>query len=200
MNTFSKIGIFGGSFNPIHIGHLIIANFFVIEHNLDICFFVPNHISPFKTNENESIEDFHRLKMIELAIRNNPKFAIETFEIDKGGISYTFETILHFKTKYPLSELFLLIGYDQLKLFTQWKNWEIILENSFLVAARRNTNAFDKNLLPPKYQEKILYLENPIIEISSTQIRNYIKTSKSIDYLVPEEVKNYIKMNNLYRD
>ncbi|MGB9770850.1 MAG: nicotinate (nicotinamide) nucleotide adenylyltransferase [Candidatus Kapaibacteriota bacterium] len=192
------IGIFGGSFNPVHIGHLIIANFFVNEFTLDKCFFVPNHISPFKLNDPEQLDDYHRLKMLELAIKGNPKFAIDTYEIDKKAISYSFETILYFKSKFQTANLFFLIGTDQLEKFTQWKSWNIILENANLVVARRNFVETKKDFLPIEYHNKIFFLNNPIIEICSTLIRDLIKANKSIDYLVPEKVKTYIQKNNLY--
>lgn len=195
-----KIGIFGGSFNPIHIGHLIIANFFAWEFELDYCFFVPNFISPFKLEQQELNSVQHRFKMISLAIKGNPKFKIDDYEIQKGGISYSFETILHFKDKFPNSTLFFLIGSDQTDKFTQWKNWETILENSYLVVARRDLRRNIKNFLPRKFLGKINYLNNPIIEISSTRIREFISNNIPIDYLVPKVVQNYIYKNKLYKN
>ncbi len=201
MNKPTRIGIFGGSFNPIHIGHLITAEYFVEDCNLDTCFFVPNHISPFKINDSELISSLHRLEMLNLSIQNNPKFLVNDFEIKKGGISFTFETILYFKGIYPNDSLFLLMGTDQIANFNQWKNWEIIVNNSIIVAAHRNvssgTEKIDRGVFA-EYSQKIVYLKNPIIEISSTEIRNRIKSGKSIKYLVPESVRAYIESNRLY--
>jgi nicotinate-nucleotide adenylyltransferase len=201
MNKPKRIGIFGGSFNPVHIGHLIIAEYFVEDLNLDTCFFVPNHISPFKVNDSELISSLHRLEMLNLSIQNNPKFLVDDFEIKKSGVSFTFETILYFKRKYPNDSLFLLMGTDQIANFDQWKNWEIILNNSIIVAARRSifngTEKIDTSVFA-KYPEKIICLKNPIIEISSTEIRNRIKSGKSIKYLVPPGVQSYIESNRLY--
>lgn len=200
MNNPKRIGIFGGSFNPVHIGHLIIAEYFTEDLNLDICFFIPNHISPFKVNDSELILGSHRLEMLNLSIQDNPKFFTDDFEIKKSGISFTFETILYFKRKYRDDSLFLLIGSDQIPNFNQWKNWEIILNNSALVVARRNildAKSTDTNVAS-EYLEKIIYLNNPVIEISSTEIRNRIKSRKSIKYLVPTNVQSYIESNRLY--
>ncbi|MEJ5286350.1 MAG: Nicotinate-nucleotide adenylyltransferase [Candidatus Kapaibacterium sp.] len=193
-----NIGIFGGSFNPIHIGHLIIANFFISNFNLDQCYLVPNHKSPFKIEDQEQIADQYRLEMINLAIEGNPKLQVDTYEIKKGGISYSFETVLHFKNKFTSSNLFFLIGTDQAKKFTLWKNWKTILENCYLVVARRDFEPISKDFVPNEFHNSIFFLQNPIIEISSTLIRDLVQNGKSIDYLVPEKVKNYIYRNNLY--
>lgn len=201
MNKPQRIGIFGGSFNPVHIGHLIIAEYFVEDLNLDACFFIPNHTSPFKVKDSELISSLHRLEMLNLSIQNNPKFFVDDFEIKKGGISFTFETILHFREEHPNDSLFLLIGADQIANFTQWKNWKIILNNSILVVAHRNISGgmkkIDTNIFA-EYPERIIYLKNPAIEIASTEIRNRIKSGKSIKYLVPETVQSYIESNKLY--
>lgn len=201
MNKSKRIGIFGGSFNPVHIGHLIVAEYFVEDLNLDTCFFVPNHISPFKVNDSELISSLHRLEMLRLAAQNNPKFLVNDFEIKKGGTSFTFETVLYFKREYPNDSLFLLMGTDQIANFSQWKNWEVILNNSIIVAARRNVpNETEKihTSVFSKYPDKIVYLKNPIIGISSTEIRNRIKSGKSIRYLIPESVQSHIESNRLY--
>ncbi len=196
----SQIGIFGGSFNPVHIGHLIIANFFVEEFKLDYCYFVPNFISPFKIEEYELIPPQGRLEMLKIAIEDNPKFKIDSFEIDKGGISYTFETIQYFQHRFPYSKLFLLIGSDQAEKFTQWKNWGTILNASYLVIARRTLNNLDLQYsnIPSSFHSKIFFLNNPLIEISSSNIREYIKKGFSIKYLVPEKVNNYLEKNKFF--
>lgn len=201
MNKPQKIGIFGGSFNPVHLGHLIVAEYFVEDLNLDTCFFVPNYISPFKVNDSELISSLHRIEMLRLAVQNNPKFLVNDFEIKKGGISFTFETILYFKREHSNDSLFLLMGTDQIANFSQWKNWEMILNNATIVVARRNgpneTEKIHTNVFS-ECPEKIIYLKNPIIEISSTEIRSRIKSGKSIKYLIPESVQSYIESNRLY--
>ncbi len=195
-----NIGIFGGSFNPIHIGHLIIANFFVSETNLDVCLFVPNSTSPFKFYNKDVADAQHRIKMIALAIKGNPKFKIETYEIDQGGISYSFDTVLFFQNKFPQSSLHFLIGSDQAKKFIHWKNWQTILKYSKLVVARRSFEKVEYDFVPFEFQNRIILLDNPVIEVSATQIRELIRNRKSIDYLVPNNVKKYIFENKLYLD
>lgn len=199
MKNQKKIGLFGGSFNPIHLGHLIVANFFVHKFELDYCIFEPTFISPFKLHQQDTTSEQHRLKMITLAIKGNPKFQIDTYEVEKGGISYSFETILHFKAKHPNSTIFFLIGSDQTDKFTQWKNWKTILETCFLVVAKREFKPINRNFVPVEYEEKIFFLNNPIIGISSTQIREFVAQNIPIDYLVPKEVKKYIYDHELYK-
>jgi len=196
----TKIGIFGGSFNPVHIGHLIIAQHFVEELNLDYCYFVPNYISPFKIGDNEIIPSHTRLEMLRLATEDNPKFIIDTFEINKADISYTYQTILYFKNKFPSAQLFLLVGSDQAEKFTSWKNWETILDNANLAVAKRKPEVFDppQYNFPSEYSKKVIHLSNPIIEISSSSIRNYLKSGRAIRYLVPEKIFNFIISNKLF--
>jgi len=138
-----KIGIYGGTFDPIHLGHLIIAQCFVEQFSLDKCYFVPAKISPFKIEQNLTFSDAERIKMIELSIKENPNFAIDTYEIENTDISYTINTIRYFRSKYPLSELFLLIGYDQAINFDKWKNSELIKNLANIVVARRDLNIHD---------------------------------------------------------
>ena len=196
----SKIGIFGGSFNPVHIGHLIIAQHFVEELTLDICFFEPNYISPFKIEDNDIIQPHLRLEMLKLAIEENPKFKVDTYEVDKAEISYTYQTILHFKNNFPNSHLYLLVGSDQAEKFIFWKNWETILDNAFLVVAKRKLELFEpaKFNFSIEHTKKVILLSNPIIEISSSTIRNYLKSGRSIRYLVPEKIFNFIVSNKLF--
>jgi nicotinate-nucleotide adenylyltransferase len=152
----SKIGLIGGSFNPIHKAHIAAAECFLDALQLDKCVFMPTNISPFKTASASAlkISAEHRLECVRLALKNNPKLEISSYEIDKGDISYTYETILYLKNKYPDSELFFLIGGDSASHF-------------------RN--------------------------ISSTEIRNLIKSGQAISDLVPPEVEDYIITHRLYQ-
>mgnify|MGYP006286289623 FL=1 len=200
-----KIGISGGTFNPIHLGHLIIAELFAGEMKLDKCFFVPAWLSPYKTENNEAqnIAPDHRAKMVKLAIEDNERFDIDLFEIKKKGVSYTYDTILHFEKKYPDAEIFLLIGTDQAKDFQGWSNWEKIISKVRLSIACR------PNIISDNEKNKIneslslddrspIWLQTPLLEISSTNIRQRAKRGESIKYLVPFSVENYILKNRLY--
>jgi len=200
-----KIGIIGGTFNPIHFGHLIIANYFLTELELYKCFFVPAWLSPFKTEDisAKSISADHRVNMLRLAIEDNSCFDIDLYEIEKQGISYTYDTVQHFMSRFPKQEIHLLIGTDQAKSFTEWGNWQKILEHSNIcIAARPDSFSRDyKNEISKKLtvnDKKPCWLNTPLLEISSTSIRDRVSLKRSIKYLVPENVREYIKVNQLY--
>lgn len=199
-----RIGIIGGTFNPIHIAHLIIAETFFHQLLLDKCFFVPTYISPFKTNNtNDLVATEHRLEMLKISILDNEKFEIETYEIKNQEISYTINTIEYFKSRFPKNDFFLLIGDDQAIYFDKWKDWEKILEKVQLCIAKRKFDLNDRdrekinNTLSLKNKLPI-WLDNPIIEISSESIRDKIRNKKPIKYLVTKEVEKYIINNKLY--
>jgi nicotinate-nucleotide adenylyltransferase len=200
---FKKIGLFGGTFNPVHLGHLIIANIFLEEAGLDEVVFIPASVSPFKIENDEILDSEQRLKLIDLSINNNPNFSVSDYEITKGGISFTYETVKHFSEIYSDAALYWLIGGDQYKSFHKWKNYKKILENANLAVAFRqgsflkaDSDNINKHLSSPN---NILFLNSPIIEISSSEIRERIKSGKSIKYLVSYEAEKYLLEKNLYR-
>ncbi len=196
--NLKKIGIYGGTFDPIHIGHLIIAEFFVQQFNLDKCYFVPNKKSPFKTNSELFFTDEERIKMIELSIGDNPNFSLDLFEINNQEISYTINTINYFNQKFPNSELFLLIGWDQAVSFDKWQESQKIKQLSKIVVARRNKQQNEVKQTDNIDTDFIL-LGNPILDISSTMIRIMITNKKSIRYLVSDRVWNFIKQKKYGR-
>lgn len=194
----NKVGIFGGSFNPVQVAHLVIADRFVEELDLDICYFVPANLSPFKTNTvSELFPAEQRIKMLQKAIKGNKRFAINTYEIDSGGISHTIDTIKHFRSLFPDDSLFMLIGSDHAANFQEWGEWESIIELVQLCIARRPYTVSDqdkdfitKNLT---YDTKApIWIEAPMLDISASEIRNRIKTGKSIKYIVPRKVEKYL--------
>ncbi len=189
-----KIGIYGGTFDPIHIAHLIIAERARYELNLDFLYFVPSYIPPHKTEKNISSSE-HRLHMVKIAVADNPHLKVSDYEVSKKGTSYTVDTLKYFSQEYQLKpeELFLIMGADNLQDFDQWKNPEVIQSISQLVVAGRpqNNKAHTPNF--PAIQ-----LNSPLLEISATAIRERVKKGRSIRYLVPLEVENYIKMFKLY--
>lgn len=199
-----RIGIIGGTFNPIHFAHLIIAETFYYQLKLDKCFFVPAYISPFKKNAtDELISTEHILNMLKSVFADNPKFEIDTFEINKTEISYTIHTIEYFSNKFEGENLYLLIGDDQASQFQKWKDWEKIIELTQLCVARRKINITKKeideiNKTLSNNSKTIIWLENPLLEISSETIRYRIKNNIPIKYLVPKEIERYIYQNNLY--
>ncbi len=202
----TKIGIIGGTFNPIHIAHLAIAEQFYDQMNLDHCYFVPTFRSPFKIESDaKEVSPDHRLKMVELALGNNPHFKIDNYEIINKGISYSFLTIEYFKNKFPDAKLYFLIGQDQANHFHKWKNWELICQLTQLTIAKR----IDENSFPTEEREQItqkltvdekkpIWIDNTNMEVSSSEIRHRFKEKKSTNYLLPDKVYDYIKEHSLY--
>ncbi len=191
-----KIGIFGGSFNPVHIAHLIIAESIREEFKLDKIIFVPAGKHPLKS-DSEIISSEHRLKMLFLAIEGNPFFEVSDYEIKKNTVSYTVETLKFFYKNY--APLYLIVGNDWLKEFNKWYRYQKIFDYAYLIVLKR----VDFHGIPDFLQEfknKILFANNPIIEISSTLIRERLKKNQSIRYLVPPQVYDYIIKNNLYKN
>ncbi|MCB0703184.1 MAG: nicotinate (nicotinamide) nucleotide adenylyltransferase [Candidatus Kapaibacterium sp.] len=190
-----KIGILGGSFNPIHEAHISVAHYFIEYYSAEKVLFIPCNVSPFKTNE-DMAPNKNRLEMVKLAIANNPSFEVSSFELEKQGISFTYQTVEHFKRLYPQDNLCLLIGGDQAEKFHNWKNWQFILDNADIYVALR------KGYKIPTYEfesyKRAIYMEMPFIEISSSEIREEISNGKrNLDYLNPL-VESYIIENRLY--
>ncbi len=187
-----KIGILGGTFNPIHIGHLILAEEVREKISLDKVIFVPAYLPPHKDNS-DIADALARHKMIKLAIKTNRYFAVSDLEIKRNGRSYTIDTIKEFKKNYPKDDLYFITGSDLLKYLDEWKDLsEIIKMVKFIVATR------------PGYPlEKIpAYISTVAIravDVSAFEIRQAIKESKSFRYLAPERVVDYINKNKLYR-
>ncbi len=188
-----KIGIFGGSFNPIHNMHLKIANYLISNGYVDKVIFVPtgNKYS-YKTN---MISAKKRLKMIKLATRNNKNILVSDYEI-KNTMVYTYQTLLHFKNKYKQDTIYFICGMDNLNYIDTWKNSDIILDFSIIVVNRNNEKIKGKFL----NKKNIEYVKIDLEGISSTIIRKNIKLNKSIEDLVPKNVLDYINKNNLYRE
>ena len=205
-----NIGIFGGTFNPPHKSHLRIANCFIEQMNLDLCYFVPTFVSPFKinTDQSEIIDKKHILNMLNLLIHQNPSLKISNYEIEKEGISYTIETVRHFKDIYPNSNLFLLIGLDNLVKFHKWKDYTEILKLANLTIAPRifDSNNFlfsSQNKLPNselyKYNDiEFYYLKTEAMNYSSSDIRKNIAEGKPVSEILTMEVEEYILENKLY--
>ncbi|HLS35443.1 MAG TPA: nicotinate-nucleotide adenylyltransferase [Bacillota bacterium] len=184
-----KIGILGGAFNPPHIGHLLIAEYVRDELILDEVWFVPTYESPHK--ENTTVSAKHRLAMLKCAIKDHPHFFIHTIEIDRKGKSYTIDTIRTFTKDFPTYEFFFIIGADMVEYLPNWKDVDELFELITFVGVKRH-----EFTLQTSYP--ILTVEIPKINISSTLVRERLKKNRSITYLVPNAVENYIKENHLY--
>ena len=202
MKSIGRVGIFGGTFNPVDNAHITIAKQFISELNIDKCYIIPANISPFKTNNNDTIEisSAHRIEMLKLAFNDNQKFIIDTYEIEKGGVSYSIDTIQYIKSKHPNSDIFILIGSDHAVSFKEWKEWEWILKNTQLCIAMRkgfsSPDEISEFLKIDKKTPKIL--RSPLIQLSATEIRQKLLKSETIHEFIPHDVEDYINSNKLY--
>ena len=191
----SKVGIFGGTFDPIHLGHLITAQSVKEIRELEKIIFIPAFISPHKSNaETSSPED--RLNMIKLAIKDIPFFDYSDMEIKMGGVSFTVDTLRELKKQYENLEF--IIGYDNIFSFNTWKDPDEIMKlSTIIVLKRRSSHA------PPfkdKYYHQAVFVQTRGIEISATDIRERVKLGKPINFLVPPAVMEYIYKQKLYNE
>jgi nicotinate-nucleotide adenylyltransferase len=193
-NNSKTYGILGGTFDPPHIGHLILAQSAYEALGLDQVIFVPTSIQPHKINKVGTPGDI-RFKMLQLAIDKDPRFDISDVEIGRPGISYTVDTFAILRTQYPEDSLYLLMGSDNVVDIAAWKDPEQLFALCKVAAARRP----DHNPTGA-YANRVRYFEMPSIQLSSTLIRKKVKEGKSIKYLVPASVEDYILSNGLYRD
>jgi len=189
-----KIGLFFGSFNPIHIGHMVLANYLVEYTDLDKIWFVVSPQNPFK-NKETLLDEKQRLYMVKLAIENDNRFKASDIEFKLTQPSYTINTLVHLKEKFPKNEFALIMGADNLETFHKWKNYETILKNhDIYVYPRPNSTGGDL-----KDHPKVKITTAPLIEISSTAIRNAIKEKKDLRHFVPASVWEYLTEMHFYR-
>lgn len=197
-----NIGILGGTFNPVHLGHLYMAEEAKKALKLDHVIFMPNYIPPHKENTDVSVTD--RVEMLHLALSDDPSFSVSTFEIEKEGISYTFETVEELHRRHPLDTFFFIIGEDSYVNFWRWKNPERILQASEIVVLERSgyrkEDSMKTDTLFQHHHKKAWRVMADTIEISSTDIRRRLKEGLDIKGLVPEKVRTYIKENCLYEN
>ena len=191
-----KIGLYFGSFNPIHIGHLIIANQLVENSDLDQIWFVVTPHNPFK-KKSTLLDNHHRLEMVYLATKDYDTLKESDIEFNLPQPNYTVNTLAYLTEKYPEKEFSLIMGEDNLKSFHKWKNYQVILDHHDIYVYPRISEGkvetqFDNH-------PKIHHVEAPIMEISSTLIRNSIKAGKNIKPLLPEHVWTYLDEMNFYR-
>jgi nicotinate-nucleotide adenylyltransferase len=198
-----KIGIMGGTFNPIHFGHLILAENAYEQAGLDQILFMPSNNPPHKNNI--TITDEHRTNMVKLAIKDNPHFALSTVEMKREGMTFTKDTLIELTEKNPELDYYFIVGADSFLEIQTWKDPQIIFDLcTILVAGRGNLQEEELNnqyeYLKHNFGAQALFLEMPLIEISSKHIRKKATLNQSIRYYVPENVMNYIADNNLYKE
>lgn len=191
-----KIGLYFGTFNPIHIGHLIIANHIAEHSDLDQIWMVVTPHNPFKKKDT-LLDDYHRLQMVHLATEDFPKIKPSDIEFKLSQPNYTVNTLAHLQEKFPKNEFSLIMGEDNLKSFHKWKNYEVILQNhDIYVYPRISTDVENPEF---KNHPKVHFVAAPIVEISSTFIRESIKNNKNVKPLLSSKVWEYIDHNNFYR-
>lgn len=187
----NSIGLFGGTFDPIHVGHLITAQSVLELRHLSKIIFMPAFVSPLKVDyHSASSED--RAKMVALAIENYPYFEISRYEIEKHKISYTIDTLEHLREKYDNIEL--IIGYDNYVIFNKWKSSDLILKLAKVIVLNRNV----KNFKPNNVDERFIFVDSPTIEVNSTEIRERVRKNMSIDFFVRKTTKDYIAQKKLF--
>lgn len=187
-----KIGLLGGTFNPVHIGHLILAEEVREKMGFDRIIFVPTFLPPHKENSNIA-QAQERLKMLKLAIKGNGYFSASDAEIKRNGRSYTIDTIREFKGSYPKDELYFIIGSDLLKYLDEWKDLAEIIKMVKVIVATRPGFPLEEI---PSYIHTIAIRA---VDVSAFEIRECVRKDKSFRYLVPEGVFNYINKKRLYR-
>lgn len=199
----SRIGIMGGTFDPIHIGHLILAECAYEQFKLDRIQFLPAGNPPHKTERTDGATDEERLEMVALAIRDNPHFVLDAEEMYRTGFSYTSDTLRMLRTQNPNTEYYFIIGADSLMSFDTWRNPEIICENCVLLAAVRDNlevSVMEVKMeqLRRQYGAEIYLLHSPNIDVSSTELRLWHQEGHSLRYYVPDQVLDYITINGIY--
>lgn len=197
-----NIGLYFGTYNPIHVGHLIIANHMVDYTELDQVWLVVTPQNPFKTKAT-LLEDYHRLALVNIAIEGNKNLKASNIEFNLPKPSYTIDTLTYIKEKQPEHNFSIIMGEDNLRSFHKWKNYEQILENySVFVYPRVHTKNEKENTLNPSlinHQKITVCKDAPLMKISASFIRKAIKEKKDVRYLLSEPVFTYIKEMHFYK-
>ncbi|WP_066257735.1 nicotinate-nucleotide adenylyltransferase [Neobacillus drentensis] len=185
-----KVGILGGTFDPPHNGHLLIANEVLSTLQLDEIWFLPNQEPPHK-KKSESISNEDRLQMLELAIGGNDAFRVETIELHRQGPSYTVDTMKMMNNQYPNHQFFFIIGADMIEYLPKWHKIDELIKLVQFVGVER-----------PSYSSQtdypVLYVDVPALDVSSSMIRDRVKNGKTVRYLLPDSVIQFIEEKHLY--
>lgn len=191
-----EIGLFGGSFNPPHVAHLIVAEIARDQFGFDEVWWIPNATPPHKSDD-ELAGVEHRLAMTRHAVADNPMFRVCEIEIEREGVSYTVETLRALQDEHPDTNFGLLIGSDSLDHFGDWHKPDEIAERVPLVVYKRP--GVIEEVAEPRFANRVRFVSAPVMEVSGTEIRSRRRAGRSIRYLVPESVRSYIREHNLYQ-
>lgn len=193
-----KIGLYFGTFNPIHVGHLIIANHLANHSDLNEIWFVVSPHNPLK-DKNSLLEDHHRLAMVQRAVEDNSKLKASSIEFDLPKPSYTVLTLQALREKYPSYEFSLIMGEDNLRTLHKWRNYEYLLENYDIHVYPRTAGPVEKDIQNFANHPRVKMSQAPVMSISSTYIRDLIKHKKDARYLLTEPVFKYLDEMNFYK-
>ncbi|MCJ8011468.1 nicotinate-nucleotide adenylyltransferase [Paenibacillus sp. KQZ6P-2] len=191
-----KVGIMGGTFDPIHIGHLLAAEAARDSFGLDQVWFMPSHIPPHKEQAGASGED--RLGMVAEAISDHPCFRTLDIEIRRGGVSYTIDTVKDIRSSFEDIDFHFIIGADMVNYLPKWEGIEELVGLMSFIGVGRPGSELDLDVLPPYLKGKVLLADMPQVDISSTEIRERLATGHSIRYMVTDSVYDYIRRRGLY--
>lgn len=203
MSEKKRVGILGGTFNPVHIGHLVLAENAYMQFQLDDVMILPTKNPPHKQNT-DILADDRRVEMINRAIEDVPYFRLSTIELERNGVSYTSDTLEYLKNLYPDTDFYFIMGADSLCHIESWKAPDIIMKCAYLLVAPRDFISDEEireqiNYLKMKYKASVYKIFVPNIEISSQLIRHRVQANDTIKYFVPQAVEEYIYENQLYK-
>jgi nicotinate-nucleotide adenylyltransferase len=186
----TKVGILGGTFDPPHFGHLLIANEVLSELSLDEIWFMPNQEPPHK-KKSESVENIERVEMLELSIKGNPAFKIEKIELERTGPSFTVDTMRILNEQFPNHQFYFIIGADMIEYLPKWHKIDELINLVQFVGVERPEYSLDTDY-------PIHYVDVPSFDVSSSMIRERVQHGKTVRYLLPEPVIDYIREKQLY--
>ncbi|SFS69562.1 nicotinate-nucleotide adenylyltransferase [Marininema halotolerans] len=196
-NEGKRIGIFGGTFDPIHIGHLIMAEQARVAEDLEEIWFVPANIPPHK--QGPMVDAKHRLAMVEKAVMDHPFFFVSRVEFNRDGPSYTVDTLISLGDTYPNDEFYLIMGADMVLHLSKWHRVEEILNRVSIIGLLRPGYALDQRQLSSNIKNRLTLVNEGVkVDISSSHLRERLIQGKSVRYLIPDSVRLYLEENHLY--
>lgn len=192
----SRVGIMGGAFDPVHLGHLLAAEAAREQYGLEEVWFMPSHIPPHK--HQAGVSGKQRLEMVEAATRANPAFKPLDIELRRGGVSYTVDTIRELRREHPDLDLYFIIGADMVNYLPKWEGIEELTRMLKFIGLQRPGSFLELDALPDHIQQAVHLAEMPLVDISSSLVRKRLASGKSVRYMVPDEVHEYIVRSGLY--